>query len=54
MLFAACGNEIYLVELFKRRQQQTYQSIQTLGGLGKVEGVGTDSSSSSLIFSGHT
>ncbi|CAO3635747.1 unnamed protein product [Cunninghamella echinulata] len=54
MLFAACGNEIYLVELYKRRQQQTYQSVQSLGGLGKVEGVGTDSLSSSLIFSGHT
>ncbi|CAO3593822.1 unnamed protein product [Absidia cylindrospora] len=60
ILFAACGNDIYSVDLYKRRQQQTYNAAQSLGGLGKVEAVGvhssSDASSSSLgsMFSGHT
>ncbi|ORZ04262.1 WD40-repeat-containing domain protein [Absidia repens] len=60
ILFAACGNDIYSVDLYKRRQQQTYNAAQSLGGLGKVEAVGVHSSSgassSSLgsMFSGHT
>ncbi|KAG1056563.1 hypothetical protein G6F46_000790 [Rhizopus delemar] len=58
MLFAACEDKIYSVDLYKRRQDQTYESI---GGMGRVESVGIkdqhqqqNKPSLGSIFSGHT
>ncbi|KAI8364741.1 quinon protein alcohol dehydrogenase-like superfamily [Radiomyces spectabilis] len=65
MLFAACEDKIYSVELYRRREQQTYDAVESVGGMGKVESVGvkavngaleSSSGSSSLgaVFVGHT
>jgi pre-rRNA-processing protein IPI3 len=66
MLFAACEDKIYSVELFKRRQDQTYKinNVESLGGMGRVESVGIKAStfagqeskepSLGAVFSGHT
>ncbi|KAI8329815.1 WD40-repeat-containing domain protein [Chlamydoabsidia padenii] len=59
ILFAASGNDIYSVDLYKRRQQQTYSAAQSVGGLAKVEAVGIHSSAESspslgASFTGHT
>ncbi|KAF7732901.1 Pre-rRNA-processing protein ipi3 [Apophysomyces ossiformis] len=63
MLFAACEDKIYSLELYRRRQQQAYGSdtVESVGGLGKVEAVGVkstvderSSSSQGSVFSGHS
>ncbi|OAD76124.1 hypothetical protein PHYBLDRAFT_186141 [Phycomyces blakesleeanus NRRL 1555(-)] len=69
MLFAACEDKIYSVELYRRRQDKTYgtHTVESVGGMGKVESVGIKtvdpisskiqaSSEPSLgtVFSGHT
>lgn len=63
ILFAACEDKIYSVELYKRRQDQAYKinTVESLGGMGRVESIGiksttTDKEQPSLgsVFSGHT
>ncbi|KAG0192889.1 Pre-rRNA-processing protein ipi3 [Apophysomyces sp. BC1034] len=63
MLFAACEDKIYSVELYRRRQHQAYgsETVESVGGLGKVEAVGVKSTvdeqtapSQGPVFSGHS
>ncbi|KAI7870938.1 WD40-repeat-containing domain protein [Spinellus fusiger] len=69
VMFAACGDTIYSVELYRRRKDQTYGTVtvESVGGMGKVESVGikiVDSSSMKsqapatpslgTLFIGHT
>ncbi|CEG77748.1 hypothetical protein RMATCC62417_12446 [Rhizopus microsporus] len=55
MIFAACEDKIYSVDLYRRRQDQTYESV---GGMGRVESVGIkdhyqDKPNLGAVFSGH-
>ncbi|KAJ2961028.1 hypothetical protein NQZ79_g3661 [Umbelopsis isabellina] len=55
-LLAAGHHNIYQVDLYKRVEERSYAaaSVESLGGMGKVESVGLDSSSNARIFKGHT
>ncbi|CAO3645977.1 unnamed protein product [Mucor hiemalis] len=66
MIFAACEDKIYSVDLYKSRQDQSYKinTVESLGGMGRVESVGIKSAtpldehnktpSLGAIFTGHT
>ncbi|KAI8068568.1 WD40-repeat-containing domain protein [Gongronella butleri] len=55
-LFAACGNDIYMVGLYRQRQQQRYESVYSVGGHASVQAISNESTSSSPtdIFVGHS
>lgn len=55
-LLAAGHHNIYQVDLYKRVEERSYAaaSVESLGGMGKVESVGLDSSTNARIFKGHT
>lgn len=55
-LLAAGHHNIHQVDLYKRVEERSYAaaSVESLGGMGKVESVGLDSSSNARIFKGHT
>ncbi|CEP07614.1 hypothetical protein [Parasitella parasitica] len=44
-IFAACEDKIYSVELYKRRQDQSYKinTVESLGGMSRVESIGIKS-----------
>lgn len=44
-LFAACENSIYSVDLYRRREDQSYKinTVESLGGMSRVESVGIKS-----------
>ncbi|KAI8049125.1 WD40-repeat-containing domain protein [Gilbertella persicaria] len=68
VMFAACEDKIYSFDLYKRRQDQTYNnttSLESLGGMARVESVGIrslnqqqeqkdESSNPGSVFTGHT
>ncbi|KAI8368005.1 WD40-repeat-containing domain protein [Choanephora cucurbitarum] len=64
VLFAACEDKIYSVDLYRRHQDQTYSinTVESLGGMGRVESVGIRSlqsgqnqdSTTGSVFAGHT
>ncbi|ORX47786.1 WD40 repeat-like protein [Hesseltinella vesiculosa] len=51
-LFAACGNDVYKVDLYRQRQHQRYDNVQGVGGQGAVEHV--DANGTSSVFKGHS
>lgn len=66
-IFAACEDKIYSVDLYKSRQDQSYKinTIESLGGMSRVESVGIKSNTPfesntkapaplGSIFTGHT
>ncbi|EPB86973.1 hypothetical protein HMPREF1544_06191 [Mucor circinelloides 1006PhL] len=67
-IFAACEDKIYSVDLYKRRQDQSYKinTVESLGGMSRVESIGIKSTTPSLggdqgkspmlgsVFVGHT
>ncbi|KAI8647197.1 WD40-repeat-containing domain protein [Parasitella parasitica] len=44
-IFAACEDKIYSVDLYKRRQDQSYKinTVESLGGMSRVESIGIKS-----------
>ncbi|KAI8366564.1 WD40-repeat-containing domain protein [Blakeslea trispora] len=64
MMFAACEDKIYSVDLYKRHQDQAYNinTVESLGGMGRVETVGIRSlnpeqkqdGTTGSVFVGHT
>jgi pre-rRNA-processing protein IPI3 len=63
-IFAACENNIYSVDLYRRREDQTYKvtTVESVGGTGRVESVGIHSKSNDdkngqslgAVYAGHT
>jgi pre-rRNA-processing protein IPI3 len=56
ILLAAGQHNIYQVDLYKRVEERSYAatSVESLGGMGRVESVGLDSSTNTRVFRGHT
>lgn len=56
ILLAAGHHNIYQVDLYKRVEERSYAatSIESVGGMGKVESIGLESSPNSKVFRGHT
>ncbi|CAO3694533.1 unnamed protein product [Umbelopsis ramanniana] len=56
ILLAAGRHDIYQVNLYKRVEERSYAatSIESMGGMGKVESVGLESSANAKVFRGHT
>jgi pre-rRNA-processing protein IPI3 len=56
ILLAAGRHDIYQVNLYKRVEERSYAatSIESMGGIGKVESVGLESSTNAKVFRGHT